>query len=269
MHLIEGIGIKMLENIFKNIGNNEDPSKSRYTYNAHTMHYNSPLERDFTVEIEKCLREDTYLMSNYEIYTMFKSYYLDLFLRYDKYAIGIEIDGKKYHRNIELGYDTFIRETLLLGSKKIFGIFRFDGHNTNFNMHDCMFAIYSYFPHFFSDRGKNILERMSNEGTINTEFEKYNDDCMIIISNEYERKDRLFSFTFKSFIRNKTMVTEHKALWYLIWLKELDNYEKIRRYVEDNKPEIIDFTYHINQLSKEEIKELDLRVENIQKNYTH
>ncbi|KYC46105.1 MAG: hypothetical protein AMQ22_02171 [Candidatus Methanofastidiosum methylothiophilum] len=149
--------------IFRNIKVKADEdisSMTKRSVNIYNPPYKSDIEDIFAYNLEKYVSPSVKVKSQYEIKTPLSSFYLDFLLEFGKYKIGVECDGKDYHKN--RNHDD-ARDALILGTGLIDGIFHFEGKLIYYQPSDVMYIIMRRYPDIFHEKGKSNLETLASK----------------------------------------------------------------------------------------------------------
>lgn len=119
--------------------------------------YDSPIEDMFAWSLAKYMNPDLALHTQVEIDTFAGRFRLDFLATSPNCKIGLECDGKEYHR-----YDRdMFRDSIILGATSIDAIYRFGGAAIHYSLDDALYTLSTVEPGLFSPRGRTNLKQLA------------------------------------------------------------------------------------------------------------
>ncbi|HBS88487.1 MAG TPA: hypothetical protein DEA97_18150 [Bacteroidales bacterium] len=157
----------------------------------------SPIENMFHDQLFKYKGGKVKVVPQYSVKTISGTFRLDFVLESDGSFIGIECDGKEFHKDD--WYDEW-RDSLLLFSSGLKSIFRFKGKDIYYSIKDLVYIMARKEPTFFN---MDMIERISP--SINNEIKE-------IIEGTWDQVKKKFEFTDSSF-DDKDILYQIEITW--------------------------------------------------------
>ncbi len=118
----------------------------------------SPIEEMLLHTLHKHLRDDVCLQMQVETNTICGIFRLDFLLSTDTLKIGIECDGKEFHKN-RLRDEW--RDAMILGANHADEIVRIDGSAIHYGVDSCVFVLSAWYPAMFTERSLTVLKSIA------------------------------------------------------------------------------------------------------------